>query len=191
MAKSVSIETTDARRIGFLADTHCRRPDGSDLPDAAREAFRGCGLLVHLGDVGQKGVLDRLREIAPVLTPKRGEPMVLEAGPVRIGLTFDATKPGTKIAVTDSGLDLLGNAFEDVLASRFGGPVHAMAFGGTHRAMRTSIDGVVVFNPGSPTLPSDAEGEDDLGSVAILRVERGRPAVEVRRLRGARPAPQG
>ena len=57
----------EIRRIGFLADTHSRKADGSDLPQQALDAFAGVDLIVHLGDIGQKGILERLGEVAPVL----------------------------------------------------------------------------------------------------------------------------
>src|SRR5262245_28535504 len=60
------------RRVGFLADTHSNKADGSDLPDPVLEAFAGVDLVVHLGDIGRKGILDRLLEVAPVLVPVGG-----------------------------------------------------------------------------------------------------------------------
>lgn len=47
--------------VGLISDTH-----GLLRPEALR-ALRGCGLIVHAGDVGQPHVLDGLRELAPVV----------------------------------------------------------------------------------------------------------------------------
>ena len=57
---STSTETKPPVVIGLIADTHCKLADGSDLPDAATDALRGCDLIVHLGDLTSLGVLDRL-----------------------------------------------------------------------------------------------------------------------------------
>src|SRR5579862_919656 len=108
-----------ADRIAFLADTHSNKADGSDLPDAVLSAFKGVDLIVHLGDVGRKGILDRLASVAPVLSPS-GDPKkggylpwgdagveivkAVEIGGVSIGLTFNLAKPDKKITVAPQGL---------------------------------------------------------------------------------------
>src|SRR5207249_12341511 len=106
----------DIRRIGFLADSHSRKADGSDLPTQALHAFDGVDLIVHLGDIGQKGILGRLASIAPVLVPAPGNkgyvPMsgggsapvkVIEAGGLCVGLTFNITLPRKDIVVEEDG----------------------------------------------------------------------------------------
>ncbi len=47
--------------IGVISDTH-----GLLRPEAV-EALRGCGLIIHAGDVGALEILDALRRIAPVV----------------------------------------------------------------------------------------------------------------------------
>src|SRR3989442_14341603 len=100
------------RRIGFLADTHSRKPDGSDLPQQALDAFAGVDLIVHLGDIGQKGILERLAKLAPVLVPPaankgylppKGAGGVLSVRAVERargatgGLTFHLTQPDKEL----------------------------------------------------------------------------------------------
>jgi putative phosphoesterase len=170
------------KRIGFLADTHSRKDDGSDLPDQALAAFAGCDLIVHLGDVGKEGVLNRLREIAPVRVPQRGKGETIEAGDIRIGITFDITRLGVASSVDENGMLPVDGDLGAVLAKKFGASVNAVAFGGTHRQFKQEHAGVLFFNPGSPNLPSDRMGDNDLGSVAILEVAGGRANVELVRL---------
>jgi predicted phosphodiesterase len=55
-----------AHRIGLIADIHSHEPEGSDLPATVLEAFRGCELILLLGDAGESAVLDRLATCAPV-----------------------------------------------------------------------------------------------------------------------------
>jgi uncharacterized protein len=47
--------------LGIISDTH-----GLVRPEAI-QALRGADLIIHAGDVGQPVVLERLREIAPVV----------------------------------------------------------------------------------------------------------------------------
>src|SRR4051812_2085928 len=65
--------TLNARRIGLIADSHSDQDDGSDLPTEVFEALRGVDLVIDLGHTGSpgrlcRGVLDRLEDIAPVLS---------------------------------------------------------------------------------------------------------------------------
>ena len=185
---------TSVRRIGFLADTHSRKADGSDLPAKALEGFAGVDLIVHLGDIGQKGILGRLAAIASVLVPAGddkgwipvGQPnvppvKVIEASGRSVGLTFNLTKPDKAIVVKDEGLEFM-KPLSDLMKRRFGRSVDVVAFGGTHRQRTERHEGVVFFDPGSPTLPSDKQGPDDLGSISVLDLGAGDIRVEQVRL---------
>lgn len=182
------------RRIGFLADTHSRKPDGSDLPQEVLAAFKGVDLIVHLGDIGRHGILDRLGEVAPVMVPsgdgkgyiRRGtedQPVkVLALGSLTLGLTFNLAQPDKKIAVDGTSITFPDTPLADLLNRRFKEPVQVVAFAGTHVQHQETHEGVLFFNPGSPTLPSDRRGDDDLGSVAVLDVRTKAPSVDLIRL---------
>ena len=187
-------EVSNVRRVGFLADTHSRKADGSDLPQQSLEAFAGVDLIVHLGDIGQKGILRRLADVAPLLVPAGGDkgwipvgrenvaPLkVIEAAGLSVGLTFNLTKPDKAIVVEDAALRFT-KPLPDLMRRRFGRRVDAVAFGGTHRQRTEEHEGVVFFDPGSPTLPSDKRGADDLGSVSVLDLSDGKVRVEQVRL---------
>lgn len=49
------------RLIGLISDTH------GLLRDEALRALRGADLIIHAGDVGKPEILDRLRDLAPVV----------------------------------------------------------------------------------------------------------------------------
>ena len=66
----IPVDRVTARRIGLVADTHSAKPDGSDLPDAVLAALQGVDLIVHLGDMGAVGALDRFASVAPVLATR-------------------------------------------------------------------------------------------------------------------------
>ena len=185
------------KRVGFLADTHSNKPDGSDLPDQVLAAFKGVDLIVHLGDIGRKGILDRLAAVAPVLVPVGGDKGYVPAGspdapPVRVieghagtvGLCFNLANPDKKITVApDGALTYADGELPKLLQRRFKQPVDAVAFGGTHVQFENTYDGVLFLNPGSPNLPSDKQGDDDIGSVAVLDLTKKTPEVKLVRLK--------
>jgi hypothetical protein len=183
-------DTIPGTTIGFIADTHVRMDDGSDLPDEVLHAFQGVDLIVHLGDMGHIGVLDRLATVAPVLATRnvRADPQgedtriaelnrIVEMNGVRIGSTFEiadglANRPPPGVMPPFEG------SVHDLAHSLFGGPVDVIAFGGTHADLQEQRDGVLFFNPGSPTL-SATRPRGDLGTVAILDVSGPAPSVRI------------
>jgi uncharacterized protein len=178
---------TEPKRIGFLADTHSRKPDGSDLPDAVLKAFKNADLIVHLGDIGQHGILDRLADVAPVMVPdgdgkgyvvrgtKNATPVkvLASAGSARVGLIFNLAQPDNKITVDGASIDFGPTPLADLLNRRFKQEVDVVAFGGTHAQYNDVHDGVLFFNPGSPTLPADHAG------VALLDLTAKKPKVKL------------
>lgn len=155
-------------KIGFLADTHIRKNDGSDLPDGVLTAFKGVDLIVHLGDIGKKVILDRLGEVAPVwiqsedrkgYCPAKGGATVKSVD--GCGLTFNLAQPDKKITVADA-LTFDGD-MATLLHKRFKDEVRVVAFAATHEPYNAVHDGVLFVNPGSPTLPMTAPG-----TVAVL-----------------------
>jgi predicted phosphodiesterase len=198
----------DAKRIGLVADSHCDREDGSDLPAEVLEALRGVDLVLDLGHTGSpqrlcRGVLDRLEEVAPVLSVRDfyfvdeqpvlspadgrrvdGVARVIDVGGVRIGATHNLERgPGPEIAAPPGGLpELAGTAVASTVSEKFGGRVDVVAFGGTHRAATLLADGVLFVNPGSPTYPKGpgrVAGQLALGTVGILNVDNGAKSFEI------------
>jgi len=145
-------------RIGVIADTHgC-----ADAPLLA--ALRGCDCIVHAGDVGA-GVLERLREVAPVVavrgnTDRRGEPAGLPA-------VAWLEAEGFRIAVTHREED----------APRGGWDI--LVVGHTHRATTETREGRLVVNPGA----AGRRGFHAERTAAVLHLVRGMPPrVEFRTL---------
>jgi putative phosphoesterase len=120
--------------IGLISDTH------GLLREEALRALRGSELIVHAGDVGDADILDRLRELAPVVVVVRGNvdtehwarawPMtaVAEAGDVRIYVLHD---------VKALDLDPVAAGFQIVVS------------GHSHQFGRSERSGVLYINPGS------------------------------------------
>ncbi len=119
--------------IGLISDTH-----GLLRPEAV-EALRGSELIVHAGDVGNPGILESLRELAPVVAVRGNvdtsawarqlpETAVAEVGDARLYVLHDV-----------HALDL------NPAAAGFGAVIsgHSHKFGQSERA------GVLYINPGS------------------------------------------
>lgn len=121
-------------RIGLISDTH------GMLREEAVTALRGSELIVHAGDVGDPEILERLRELAPVVAVRGNvdteawarrslpETAVAEAGEVNIYVLHD---------VHALDLDPVAAGFEVVLSG------HSHKFGKSEKA------GVWYINPGS------------------------------------------
>ena len=121
------------KRIGLISDTH------GLLRKEAVEALRGSELILHAGDVGEPEILEKLREIAPVIAVRGNvdkerwanalpETAVAEAGAVLIYILHDV-----------KALDL------NPAASGF----HIVVSGHSHKPGKTKRDGVLYINPGS------------------------------------------
>jgi len=120
-------------RIGVISDTH------SLLRPEAIAALRGSHRILHAGDIGDPGILDRLRELAPV-TAVRGN---VDRGP------WAAALPETEL-VEIEGLSIylihdLGRL--DLKPEAAG--IRVVVSGHSHQPKIEENNGVVFFNPGS------------------------------------------
>ncbi|MCX7708753.1 MAG: metallophosphatase family protein [Clostridia bacterium] len=134
-------------RIGVISDTHIPRKSKA-LPQALVEGLRGVDLILHAGDISRDYVIYELEEIAPVeavagnvdddyLLDMLGRKKIISAGGIRIGLIHGDGSSGTT-------LQRVQKAFN-------GEPVHCIIFGHSHIPFSEWIEGVLYFNPGSPT----------------------------------------
>ena len=170
-------------RIGVIADNHSRTADGADVPQQVLDAFDGVDLIVHCGDAGSWGALDRLATVAPVVgvlgghngtgddTRIAGEKRVIDAGSLRAGVVHDLVRQGItkesnpRFVPTSENV---GNALNDF----FGEKLDVLLYAGTHVPRVGSAGGVFMVNPGSPTIPVDRP-KGSLGTVAIVDVDGG------------------
>jgi putative phosphoesterase len=121
-------------RIGLISDTH------GLLREEALTALRGSELIVHAGDVGDPGILPRLRKIAPVVAVRGNvdvedwarselpETAVAQAGEISIYVLHD---------VHALDLNPVASGFQIVVS------------GHSHKYLQTEKDGVLYINPGS------------------------------------------
>ncbi len=123
--------------LGLISDTH-----GLIRPEAL-DALAGVDRIVHAGDVGGDGILDRLLEIAPVVAVR---------GNVDRG-NWARELPDTAVLEV-AGAKILVLHIRDELARRLpGGPdeagFDAVVYGHSHRPAIQEEEGVLFLNPGS------------------------------------------
>lgn len=133
--------------IGAVSDTHIPKRARS-FPDELLEGLKGVDIIIHAGDLLKDYVIYELQEIAPVfavagnnddeyIRDMLGYKKIINAGSCKIGITHgDGTGSTTlKRAMAvfkDDGVD-------------------CVVFGHSHIPYNERIDGVLYFNPGSPT----------------------------------------
>lgn len=134
-------------RIGVISDTHIPRM-AKDLPKAVYETLKVVDLILHAGDFTEIAFLEKLSkfkktvavygnldssEVAATLKPKE----IIEAGKFRIGLMHGWGPP---------------NGLAERLLTEFeNDDINCLVFGHSHSTMNETRNGVLLFNPGSPT----------------------------------------
>jgi len=146
------------------------------------QAFHGVDQILHAGHAYVPSCLEWLERIAPVAsteswlegtgeTPTRnGRVQVLEFEGHTIGMAHelilrslgDDVLPGA-IERSFPSAESLSEALQDI----FGQQVDVVVFGYTHEAMVESHEGILLVNPGSPSLIGQ---QVRLGTVAILEL---------------------
>ena len=170
-------------KIGVISDTH--NPSVGELPPPeVATAFHGVDVIIHAGDIYIPSCLDWLESIAPVYAVEmwaeqhfQQDPRVVNKRRViqleghSIGIAHDLQVPGMIQEITEySPLakhfppdNDLGEALESV----FEEPVGIVIFGHTHYPIVEEYQGILMINPGSPSLPKQRRR---LGQIAILDI---------------------
>ena len=168
-------------RIGIVSDTHIPEA-GPELPSQLREAFGGCELILHCGDLHDLSVVDHLEQFAPTLAargngdtyepdglrpgvpedPRVADVHVLELRDFRIGLTHDL-ELAQKLPDADAGA---------AVVDAFGSSLDIALSGHTHVPFARGLaNGATLLNPGSATMPYGYTHL--LGTVALLDIGDG------------------
>ncbi len=133
-------------KIGVISDTHIRS-SAKLLPRIIFELFDGVDMILHAGDILIDEVIIELEAIAPVyavagnndgydMLDKYGTRKIINANGKRIGLTHGTGKGRTYL-----------NAYSEF----YGDNVDCIVYGHSHKPHNEIIDGILFFNPGSPT----------------------------------------
>lgn len=149
-------------RIGLIADTH------GLLRPQALEAMRGCDRIIHAGDVGDFGVLEALRQWAPV------DAIV---GNIDHGSWADPLPDHLDLVLGGCRIHVLHD-FKQWVAGVGDTDPHVVVSGHSHKPSIQQRDAMLRINPGSAgprrfKLPV---------SVGYLHVEDGRARGELRTL---------
>ena len=170
-------------KIGVISDTH--NPSvGAEPPPEVAIAFQGVDVILHAGDIYLPSCLDWLEEIAPVYAVEmeadahfKEDPRVVNKTRVlhleghSIGLIHDLLVPGMVQEITEySPISKhfppdadLSTALETV----FDAAVDIVIFGHTHYPVVEEFQGILMVNPGSPSLPKQLRR---LGQVAVIEL---------------------
>lgn len=129
-------------RVAVLADTHIPKK-AKDIPDKAYKLLEVSDAIVHAGDVISERFLDRLREIAPVYAVLGNNDVGLNL-PEKLELDLG----GVRVCIIhDSGAR---KGRESRLAKWFP-QANIVIFGHSHIPINETHNGMMLFNPGSPT----------------------------------------
>lgn len=134
-------------KIGVLSDTHIQDPGRafSFMQDLLNECFHGADMILHAGDMLHPDVLlafagRTIHAVRGNMDPSvSGIPhrKIIEAGRFRIGLIHGWGSP---------------DKLEDrVLREFHGDRIDCLVYGHSHQPVCHRRDGILVFNPGSPT----------------------------------------
>ena len=128
--------------VGVLADTHIPKR-ARDLPPQAYQHLGGVDAIIHAGDVLVPEVLERLARIAPVYAVLGNNDRGVQL-PERLQLCWE----GVELAIVhDSG----AREGRPKRLRRWFPTARAVVFGHSHVPMNEWHDGLLLFNPGSPT----------------------------------------
>lgn len=152
--------------IGVVSDTHIPYR-AKKLPDPLLSGLKKADLIIHAGDWQSLEVYETLRQLAPVegvagntdgpeVVRQFGWKKIIDVGPYRLGVVHghggerSKTEERVFLSFRDEGVDLI-------------------IFGHTHVPALKKRNGVLLFNPGSPTdkrrMPHYSYGLIRLGSL--------------------------
>jgi predicted phosphodiesterase len=167
-------------RFGVIADAHIHPGHTPAFPDTIKQIFAGADVIFALGDMGESSGLDWLQAIAPVIgargldDPKSDTrvahgPLVFSIANLTVGAVFDGVRVG--LFSSSDPLELRPD-FLDVVVQIFGRNLDVLLYASTHKPFREFAHGVLLVNPGSPTLA-------DRRSIAILQLTDNHPDVDL------------
>jgi uncharacterized protein len=135
-------------RLGVISDTH-RYSRPAAVPESAIARLGTCDAYLHCGDFLDPGLLQPLRERAPLFA------VLGNVDPAEFGVETPATlllRVGTwRVgAVHDAGRSF---AARKRTAARFPERLDALCFGHSHRPVAENAAGLVLLNPGSAVDP--------------------------------------
>jgi len=174
-------------RIGLISETHLTNRETDVDPSVNRE-FTGVNLILHLRDLYDTFVLDRLEQVAPVIgiqaypdppDPRIAPIQVLELRGLTVGMIHKLGFPETPIN-TDVGVVIPARPpAQEILMKTFGKPVDIVIFGDTHEELVDEQQGILFINPGSATFPGINHALGSPGTIAMLEIDDGTASARI------------
>jgi len=131
-------------KIGVISDTHLNISDGR-LEKIVKDYFHDVDLILHAGDIVELDVLDVFRgKKVYAVSGNMDHDSVREVFPGKQILEIE----GQRIGLIHGWGSPFG--LEEKVIREFEN-VECIVYGHTHRAMNEMRNGVLLFNPGSPT----------------------------------------
>jgi len=116
--------------LGLISDTH------GLLREQALEALRGSDLIIHAGDVGDPGIPDKLRALAPFVA-------------IRGNVDTGSALPETALASAGSFTIYVIHDLKQLDLDPAAAGIDIVISGHSHKPLATTCDGVLYINPGS------------------------------------------
>ena len=135
-----------AMRIAVIADTHTHGPS-RPVPEGAWPFLESADHILHAGDVVDPALLDEMKSLAPI-TVVIGNCDAWDVREWGATDTAEVQLGGAKIGmVHDSGPS---KRRRERIRAQFP-DARVVVFGHSHLPMCEDLDGLLLFNPGSPT----------------------------------------
>ncbi|MDP2731123.1 MAG: metallophosphoesterase family protein [Dehalococcoidales bacterium] len=166
-------------RIGLIADTHIPR-EVKILPPEIKEVFQNVDLILHAGDIYVPEVLDELKTIAPVVAARgNGDPEFPEH--YQLNRNHVLSINGLNLLLTHAiySPPPPSPPLNEIVEREFGKKFDIIVQGDSHIASIEKDHGILMVNPGSPTVPN---GMFALGTVGLLQITKGRTEAQIIRL---------
>lgn len=155
-------------KVGVVSDTHMTRM-AKKLPKALKEGLKGVELILHLGDWVDMEIYNELCVLAPVegIAGNNDGPDIVS----RFGERKILTLAGARIGMVHGHYPYSGRGTDGNALKAFAGEtLDCILFGHSHQPLLRRENGVLLFNPGSPT----DKRREKLYSFGILEIEEGK-----------------
>ncbi|MDP4097413.1 metallophosphoesterase [Paenibacillus sp. P96] len=153
-------------KIIVISDTHISSA-ARGLPSALLKELSGADLILHAGDWTDWSVYEKLSAFAPVegIAGNNDGPIIVQ----RLGYERIVEVEGKRIGIVH-GDGFRGTTEERAIATFAGRQMDCIIYGHSHIPALSTLDGVMVLNPGSPT---DKRRQEQY-SFAVLTLKDGR-----------------
>ena len=160
-------------RILVVSDTHVPVL-ARKLPDQLLEEAQTCSAILHAGDLVSSSLLDQLTRLIPTygVHGNQDAPTVRARLPSQRVVTLGQWRIGIVHGHEGTGMYTEDRAFNSFASQR----VDVIVFGHSHQPMNMKRDGILMFNPGSPTAGRGGQGNTygllELGDSVDSRIVR-------------------